>query len=417
MKIFISYRRADSTYLIGRIRDRLMTAFGDQSVFRDLDDIPAGVDFRTILEKETSGCNVMLVVIGPLWAGITDAEGNKRLFDRGDFTRIEIETGLKRLGTDNATVIPILVMNAAMPSAQDLPESLSQLIYQNAISIRNDPDFNNDIERLIRDIRRSRGYAEEDIRIQHFEPMTIYIAEGAFQMGSPASEGIPDYETPQHEVILPAFRIGKYPVTNIQYEVFIQDTGRLVKPSMGWDGQRVPEGHENYPVAGVTWYETLAYCKWLSEKTGRSYSIPNEAQWEKACRGGNNTIYPWGDEFDPKRSNHGSSTLAAVDAHPAQNDFGGFDFVGNIRQWTCSLWGEKRIAPDLKFAYPWKDDRRNDLSASGQIRRVLRGSSFKDNRSFLRCTARSGQAPDDAGLPGERHSFRVVMSVNTPIEL
>ncbi|MCI0549489.1 MAG: SUMF1/EgtB/PvdO family nonheme iron enzyme, partial [Anaerolineae bacterium] len=395
MKIFISYRRADSTYLIGRIRDRLMTAFGEQSVFRDLDDIPAGVDFRTVLEKETNGCNIMLVVIGPQWAGIADTKGNKRLFDPGDYTRIEVETGLKRLTENRATVFPVLVMNAPMPSAQDLPESLSQLTFQNAISIRNDPDFNNDIEKLIRDIRYSRGYAEEDISIEHFEPKTIYVAEGPFWMGSPAGEGIPDYETPQHEVSLPAYRIGKYPVTNAEYEVFIHDTGRLVKPSMGWDGQRVPDGHEKHPVAGVTWYEALAYCQWLTEKTGRRYMLPNEAQWEKACRGGNNTIFPWGEEFDPKRSNHGCSTLAAVDAYPAQNEFGGFDFVGNVRQWTCTLWGEKRLTPDPKYTYPWQDDRRNDLNANRQIRRVVRGSSMKDDRSLLRCSARSGQAPED----------------------
>jgi iron(II)-dependent oxidoreductase len=178
---------------------------------------------------------------------------------------------------------------------------------------------------------------------------------------------------------------------------------------MGWDGQRVPKDADQHPVSGVTWYEALAYCQWLSEKTGRHYSLPNEAQWEKACRGGNDFIYPWGDEIDPKRSNQGCSALAPVEAYPPQNDFGCFDLVGNVRQWTCSLWGEKRIAPDSKFTYPWKDDRRNDLNASRQIRRVVRGSSMKEDAQWLRCSARRGQAPDDPGLPDARHGFRVVM--------
>ena len=411
MRIFISYRRADSTYLIGRIRDRLINVFGDGSVFRDLDDIPAGVDFSTVLEKETNECNVMLVVIGPLWTSITDAQGNKRLFDPNDYTRIEVETGLKRLNHGEAAVFPLLVMNAPMPSPRDIPESLGQLTFQNAISIRNDPDFNHDMERLIRDIRRSRGKAEQIISVQYFEPETLYIPEGPFWLGNSSGPGIPIYETPQHEVSLPAYRIGKYPVTNTQYEEFIRQTGTLVAPNLGWNGQRMPTGGENFPVVGVTWHEALAYCRWLGEKTGRKYTLPTEAQWEKACRGGSKSLYPWGDEFDPTRCNHGCPSVAAVDAYPAQNEYGCFDLVGNVRQWTCTLWGEKRVVPDPQYAYPWKEDRRNDLNASRQVRRVVRGSSMKDDMSLLRCSARSGQVPDDVGLPGARHGFRVVMSV------
>ena len=411
MKIFISYRRADSGYLIGRIKDRLVSAFGDQTVFRDLDDIPSGIDFRTVLEEETNECDVMLVIIGPQWAGITNAEGNKRLFEPGDFTRIEVETGLKRLAQNQTTVFPVLVMNAPMPSPQDLPESLGQLTYQNAISIRNDPDFNNDIEKLIRDIRRSQGREIQTIEVQYFEPETIYIPEGPFWMGSNPAEGIPAHETPLHEVFLPAYRIGKYPVTNAQYEEFVRETSRLVQPGMGWDGQRVPLRQEYHPVTGVTLYDAIAYSQWLSKKTERSYSVPNEAQWEKACRGGNRSLYPWGDEFDEQRCNHGHPAYAPVDAYPPQNEYGCFDLVGNVRQWTSTLWGEKRIVPDPRFGYPWRDDRRNDLDASRQMRRVVRGSSMKDDKKLLRCSARSGQLPEDAGLPEARHGFRIVMLI------
>ena len=411
MRIFISYRRADSTYHIGRIKDRLESAFGNKSVFRDLDDIPAGVDFRSVLEKETHGCQVMLVIIGPQWAGITDSVGNKRLFDPNDFTRIEVETGLRGLEQNRIMVVPVLLMNAPMPSPHDIPESLLQLTFQNAISIRNDPDFNADIERLIRDIRRWRGYAEEDIAVEYFEPKTVHIAEGKFWMGSPAAQGGPGTESPEHEVFLPDYRIGKYPVTNAQFEEFIRDTGRLVTPNMGWDGQHSPKDRLNHPVTGSTFYDAMTYCQWLSGRTGRKYTLPNEAQWEKACRAGGRTLYPWGDEFENGRCNHGAALLAPVDAFPAQNEFGCFDLVGNIRQWTCSLWGEKRLAPDPDFTYPWKDDRRNDLNASRQVRRVIRGSSMKDDTALLRCAARSGQAPDDAGLPGARNGFRIAMSV------
>jgi formylglycine-generating enzyme required for sulfatase activity len=250
---------------------------------------------------------------------------------------------------------------------------------------------------------------EETIVIEYFEPETILIPKGPFFMGSLNTGDAPAYESPQHTVNLPTYRIGKYPVTNSQYEEFVREKQILVAPVMGWDGQRVPPGLENHPVTGVTWYEALAYCQWLSKKTERSYSLPNEAQWEKACRGGNGFVYPWGNDLEAGRSNHGCESVAAVDAYPAQNELGCFDMVGNVRQWTCSLWGEKRSQPDARYLYPWKDDQRNSLNANRQIRRVVRGSSMRDAVTALRCSARSGQLPDDPGLPGLRHGFRVVM--------
>jgi serine/threonine-protein kinase len=413
MKIFISYRRAEDnkSYIVGTIHEKLEKAFGKEDVFRDTYDISGGADWRAVLEREINTCKVMLVIIGPDWASLAYANGQKRLFDPEDVTRWEVETGLRRSMHDNTTVIPVLVTGAAIPRSEELPEILRPLLDKNVIRLRNFPDFDNDMEKLVRDIRSSRGYAEEDISTEYFEPKTIYIAEGPFWMGSHPGEGIPPHETPQHEVILPAYRIGKYPVTNSQYEEFISQTKTLVSPIIGWDGQKAPQGLGEHPITGVTWFQARAYCEWLGKITGRNYSLPNEAQWEKACRSGNKSIYPWGEEFDAERCNHGREKIAPVDAYPAQNEWACFDLVGNVRQWTCTLWGEKRIAPDPKYTYPWKNDRRNDMNASRQIRRVVRGSSMKDAPKLLRCSARSGQAPDDAGWPGARHSFRVVMVV------
>ena len=408
MKIFISYRRSDSKYVVDRIRDRLISAYGKEQVFRDIESIPLGQDFTEVLDRETKGCTVMLVVIGPQWLNITDAQGNRRLFETGDFTRIEVETGLNR---KEILVIPVLVKDATMPSSQELPPTLESLSRRNAINIRNDPDFENDIQRLILGINQSQNDSVSPVSTKFFEPETIYIPQGKFWMGSELENGIPVHETPQHEVFLPAYRIGKYPVTNAEYQEFISQTKMSVPPMMGWDGQSFPSGKEKHPVTGVTWHEALVYCKWLSEETGRNYSIPNEAQWEKACRGKDKRLYPWGDEFDDERCNHGRAGVAPVDAYPAQSLYDCFDLVGNVRQWTCSLWGDKRVNPDPRYAYPWNDDGRNDLNANHRIRRVVRGSTMKDSVSRHRCSARNGQAPDDRGLLGARIGFRVMMSV------
>lgn len=412
MKIFISYRRAEDnkSYIVGTIHEKLAQVFGKEEVFRDLYDISGGSDWKDVLGREINTCKVMLVIIGPDWASLAYPNGEKRLFDPNDVTRWEVETGLKRSQEGNALVIPVLVTGAQVPKTEELPESLRPLLSKNVVSLRNYPDFDRDMDKLINDIRSSAGYREDDITLAEFEPKTIYIAAGPFWMGSPPGEGMPVHETPQFEVNLPAYRIGKYPVTNAEYEQYIQKTGRPVTSSMRWDGQRVPAGLENHPVTGVTWSEALAYCRWLSENTGRKYSLPNEAQWEKACRAGNNFIYPWGNEFDSKRSNQNCATLSAVDAYPAQNDFGCCDLVGNVRQWTCTLWGAKLPSPDTSFSYPWKDDRRNDLNASLQIRRVIRGSSFKEDIKNLRCSIRNGQLPSDASWTGVGIGFRVVLS-------
>ncbi len=404
MKIFISYRRADSKYVVDRIRDRLIATYDDDAVFRDIESIPLGQNFSNVLDEATATCNVMLVVIGPQWAGITDAQGNKRLFDPADFTRIEVETGLAHT---EILVIPVLVMNATMPGANDIPESMRDLLFRNAISVRNDPDFTADMQRLIQGIDRFAGTAQ--LALQYFEPETIHIPAGPFLMGGISGTPVPNHESIQHEVFLADYRIGKYPVTNGQYDEFVRQTQRSVPPEMGWDGQKVPAGAEKLPAAGVTLYDAIAYCEWLSKQTSpRKYSLPSEAQWEKACRAGDQCVFPWGDVFDPSRCNQGQTAIAAVDAYPAQNQAGCFDLVGNVRQWTITLWGEKRIAPDARYEYPWKDDGRNDLNASRQLRRVVRGSTYKDAVNLLRCSARSGQAPDDVGA---RIGFRVVMQM------
>lgn len=149
-RIFISYRRADSSTFTGRIYDRLLAAFGDAQVFKDVDDIPAGVDFRRVLDEAVSSSDVLLAVIGPNWIHSTGEGGQRRLDDPNDFVRIELESALAR---PDMRVIPVLVGGAKMPTAAELPASLHDLPYRNAVVVRDDPDFNRDIERLVKQIR------------------------------------------------------------------------------------------------------------------------------------------------------------------------------------------------------------------------------------------------------------------------
>jgi tetratricopeptide (TPR) repeat protein len=148
-QIFISYRRDDAAYVTGHINDLLRKEFGNESVFTDVDNIALGVDFRAVLDESVSQCQVLLAVIGDNCLTVKSRDGKPRLHDPADFVRIEIESALKR----NIPVIPLLVSGAAMPLEEDLPGSLKDLAFRNGTQIRPAPDFNPDMDRLIRNLR------------------------------------------------------------------------------------------------------------------------------------------------------------------------------------------------------------------------------------------------------------------------
>ncbi|HLW68491.1 MAG TPA: DUF6142 family protein [Gemmataceae bacterium] len=144
--IFISYRREDSKSITGQIYDRLVAHFGAKSVFKDVDSIPLGVDFRRALQRAVGQCAIVVVVIGDSWLQCKDDFGRRRLDQADDFVRLEIETALQR----NIPVIPLLVGHAPIPNAMQLPKSLQDLSFRNGLQIRSTTDFDEDIRQLIR---------------------------------------------------------------------------------------------------------------------------------------------------------------------------------------------------------------------------------------------------------------------------
>ncbi|MEO6080481.1 MAG: TIR domain-containing protein [Steroidobacteraceae bacterium] len=143
--IFISYRRSDNPDATGRIYDRLVAEFGKPKVFKDIDSIPLGMDFRGHLNEIVGGCTAVLAIIGPSWADTRSNAGQRRLEDPDDFVRIELEAALAR----GIPVVPVLVGNATMPGVLQLPATLSELAYRQSIQVRPDPDFHNDATRLV----------------------------------------------------------------------------------------------------------------------------------------------------------------------------------------------------------------------------------------------------------------------------
>lgn len=148
-KIFLNYRREDSSGYAGRLYDRLTARYGAENVFIDIDSLDPGVDFADAIHETLSKCGIVLVIIGRSWLNIVGPDGSRRLDDTDDFVRRELEAALS--GTKR--VIPILVGGAEMPKTKELPEPLKSLSRRHAVEL-SDRRWHPDTEYLIQEIEK-----------------------------------------------------------------------------------------------------------------------------------------------------------------------------------------------------------------------------------------------------------------------
>jgi len=150
--IFISYRRDDTSGFAGRLHDALCVHFGGERIFRDVETVRLGADFVRAIEDFISSAGVLIAVIGRDWLRCTDPEGRRRLDDPEDFVRLEIASALER----DIPVIPVLVEDAAIPAAEDLPEPIAGLARRNALVVE-DLRWDDDLRRLITSLEQIVG--------------------------------------------------------------------------------------------------------------------------------------------------------------------------------------------------------------------------------------------------------------------
>lgn len=172
-KIFISYRRQDTQDVTGRIYDRLLRHLPQDDVFKDVDSIPPGEEFRAFIDDAIGQCAVLLAIIGPQWTAAKNRAGQRRLDDPNDMVRAEIESALDR-GT---RVIPVLVGGAAMPEPDDLPESIRPLAARHALPVRPDPDFHRDMDRLVERVQAAMQGITLDAEL--IEPHAVHSSHPA----------------------------------------------------------------------------------------------------------------------------------------------------------------------------------------------------------------------------------------------
>ncbi len=367
-KIFVSYRRDDSADVTGRIHDRLRTRFGEGNVFKDVDSIPFGVDFRKHLQAAVNRCDVLLAVIGDRWCKITDQAGKRRLDDPTDFVRIEIESAIER----QIPVIPLLVRGASIPAATELPASLQALVYHNGTVVRADPDFHRDMDRVINALEQhlhSGVAAGQEIPALPQQPMMdslvatnslgmklAYIPVGEFLMGSPGrEEARNENEGPQHRVqISKPFYLGVYQVTQEEYQRVMGQNPSWFCGTGGGKAQAAGQDTRRFPVESVSWDEALEFCRRLSavpgeRRAGRVYRLPTEAEWEYACRAGTTTPFYFDTHLSSTQANFdGNFPYGGGDQGPflgrtttvgsyMPNAFGVYDMHGNVWEW-CADW-------------------------------------------------------------------------------
>ncbi len=253
--------------------------------------------------------------------------------------------------------------------------------------------------------------------VEDFEPEMVFIRGGSFVMGCTSEQGLSCFENekPSHSKTVDDFYIGKYEITVSQFKAFVDDTGYktdadrrvanygsyiwdgknwIKKDGINWHydvkGNKRHEREYNHPVIHISWNDAIAYCEWLSKKTGKKFRLPSESEWEYAARGGqqsNANKYAGSKKVDEVAwftSNSSGKTQPVGQKKP--NELGLFDMNGNVAEWCADDWHSSYIGA-ISYGRAWNDSPRSS-------NRVFRGGGWNNNAQNVRVSIRSNSTPD-----------------------
>ena len=426
-KVFISYRRSDNPYAAKVIYDRLVERFGKESVYIDIDDIPAGVDFRHHIQQAVGECDVLVAVVGDSWQEL-DERGEPRLNNPADFVRIEIAAALTR----DIPVVPVLVGAAQVPREHEMPSELADLAYRNAREVRAGSSMEGDLRRMISGIERaldsvrpkqdlasvlaSKRHDGDEIDSKPIEievpkwaksadedqygrwaafelgvqqHRMRWIDPGEFLMGSLADEPERLDDEDQHRVCLTSgFWLGEMAVSQSLWQEVTGDNPSRFRG-------------ENLPAESVTYddIQKLFLSALNRQIPLLNACLPTEAQWEYACRAGTQTPFCFGDVLSTELANfcgtepynnqpsgvYRYSTVPVDEFQP--NPWGLYQMHGNVSEWCAD--GPRRYVAGEKVVDPIGPD-------GGK--RVVRGGSLGNAGGALRSAARSAIPPRSRGV-------------------
>ena len=265
-----------------------------------------------------------------------------------------------------------------------------------------------------RDIRSSRCFVErlsDQITLEMVE-----IPGGSFLMGSPSDEeGRLNWEGPQHQVMVPPFFMGRFPITQAQWRAIasLPQVNRTLEPNPSYFNG------DNHPVEVVSWDDAVEACERLSAYTGYQYRLPSEAEWEYACRAGTQTPFACGETITPEIANYDGNyaygegpkgdyrnTTTPVDHFPYANAFGLSDMHGNVWEWCQDYWHNNYQGAPLDGGARQKDPLHSNNG------RVIRGGSWFNFPRLCRSAYHGYGAPDSQYyLLG----FRVVLAPRSAV--
>lgn len=422
--IFVSYRRSASKHLARLLFERLRSRGYD--VFLDITTIDSGEFDRIILNQIAARPHFLLVL---------SSGALERCANEGDWLRREIEEAfrLKR------NIVPVYDEGFDInQEKQYLPEAI-----RTELPRLNAPPYSHYYFDAFIDTLCNRFLKLPEYEVVITPIPQIERAEVARRIEAAASTPTPERSVPKRPTSLelmpkpfawidipagkvtlkgggyvpeigetfdvPAFTIAKYPTTNAQFAKFIEaggyeqkkwwtNSGWQEKEKNGWTKPRYWQDKKwnqaDYPMDGVSWFEAIAFCLWLSEVTGENITLPTEQEWQRAAQGNDNWTYPWGNEFDKSRCTSEGEGTTPVTKYEGKGDspFGVVDMAGNVGEWCLTEYVTGHMGLD------------------GTGERVLRGGAFDGYQGYSRASDRDRFIP---GYTFGNVGFRVV--VGSPI--
>ncbi len=379
-RIFISYSRKDAEFVL-KLRADLHAA--GLSTWIDQHDIQTGAEWMASIVKGIKGCSITIAVLSP------DAVASGAVIRE-----------LSLADENKHTIIPLRY------KPTELADAMQYILAGRQWLDFIHGSYTDNTVKLLKVLPPARSLKIKGPIDMEF----VLVSKGCFLMGSrPENELADGDEKPQHAVILTnPYWIGRFPVTQAQYQHFVE--------AIGWKHTRVKDWQTklNHPAVNVSWEDARAFCTWLSGRqrglpAGYQFRLPTEAEREKAARGEDGREWPWGNEWDVNFCN--SSEAQVVDTTPVSNyspegdsPCGAADMAGNVWEWCSDWYDAGEYAGRLKEQAEVVDP---TGPALGDLR-AARGGSYCDGRWFSRGASRFGFFPASAS---DVIGFRVVVSL------